>query len=112
METLLINVRRFWRSAEMVYKEKDYTSATILYFKCLFVLLDAIIFRNKKKTPKDHTERFQILKESLPKYYTILDKIYPVYRDTYALQIEQEKCDEVRKHVRAIAKEQGISLEN
>ncbi len=110
MDELQTNIQRFWKSAELVYKEKDYTSATILYFKCLFVLLDKIIFLKQKRTPKDHTERFQILKESMPKYYKILDMTDPIYRDTYSLSINKETCEEVKKYVRQIAQEQKIEL--
>ena len=107
---LLQNVKTFWKSAELVYGARDYTSATILYFKCLFVLLDYILFRVLKKTPKDHTERFRLLKNYFPDLYTVLDKYFQVYRDTYSLTIEKEKCDEVRNHVSRIIKEQSIQI--
>jgi HEPN domain-containing protein len=107
---LLHQVKRFWHSAELVYRNNDYTSATILYFKALFVLLDYIILQQSGKTPKDHTERFRQLEKDMPKYYRILDKYYPIYRDTYSLSIEKEKCNEVRNNVRKIAQEQKIQL--
>ena len=110
MDDLIKNVKEFWNSAELVYSAKDYTSATILYFKCLFVALDVVILKGLKMTPKDHSERFRILKESFPELYTVLDKIYPIYRDTYSIRIEKEKCDEVKEHVRKIAEEQKIQL--
>lgn len=110
MDELLTNIRTFWKSAEMVYQSGDSTSATTLYFKCLFVLLDLVILRTKKMTPKDHTDRFRILKRDFPELYDMLDRIFPIYRDTYSLQIDKDKCDEVRKRVIGIAQEQGIQL--
>lgn len=110
MEKLLNNVKSFWRSAEAVYNLKDYTSATILYFKCLFALLDLVIFKKLKRTPKDHTERFRILQSSFPDFYLLLDKIFVIYRDTYSIGIEKEKCDRVKQNVVKIAEEQGIQL--
>lgn len=112
MEELLTNTRTFWKSAEMVYKAGDYTSATTLYFKCLFVLLDFVILKNKRFTPKDHTDRFSILQENFPELYSVLDRIFPIYRDTYSLQVEKYKCDEVKKYVLRISQEQGIQLSN
>ena len=103
---------RFWKSAEVVYKRKDYTSATILYFKCLFVMLDSIIFKKLRKTPKDHTERFRMLETDFPELYEILDKYYQIYRDTYSLTIEKEKCEEVRENVAKIKREQGFEIKN
>ncbi len=102
------NITTFLRSAELVYTTKDYTSATILYFKCWFAALDLIIFRSKRKTPKDHTERFSILKSEFPTLYLPLDKYFQVYRDTYSLHIQKDKCDEVRDYVFTIIKEQKI----
>ncbi len=107
-EELLKNIKTFWNSAEIIYATKDYTSATILYFKCLFALLDYILFNSLKKTPKDHTERFKLLKISFPGLYKIIDKYFQVYRDTYSLTIDKDKCDEVRKNVSRIIKEQKI----
>ncbi len=105
---LIKNIKMFWGSAELIFNNKDYTSATILYFKCFFVLLDYIIFKKLQITPKDHTERFRILELNFPEYYEILDKYFQIYRDTYSLTIEKEKCEEIRKHVSRIIKEQKI----
>jgi len=110
MEELLENIRSFWRSAELVYSTKDFTSASILYFKCLFVLLDLVILKSKRMTPKDHTERFRILEVSFPSLYSSLDRIFSIYRDTYSLVIGKDKCDEVRKNVVEIARQQEVSL--
>jgi len=109
-EELLSNAKKFWNSAELVYHEKDYTSATILYFKCFFVLLDYILLKTIQKTPQDHTERFRLLEQHLPGLYNVLDKYYPIYRDTYTIAIEKEKCDEIRKHVQYTFKRQKIPL--
>lgn len=109
-QELLKNIKTFYNSAELVYKTKDYTSATILYFKCLFAVLDYLLLKKIKKTPKDHTERFRLLQDAFPELYVILDKYFWVYRDTYSLSIGKEKCDEVRKNVTTIIAEQKITL--
>src|SRR3989344_7618790 len=98
-EELENHIKSFWKSAELVYSSKEYTSATILYFKCLFALLDYALLNKLKKTPKDHTERFLLLKANFPEMYRVVDKYFQLYRDTYSLTIEKEKCDEVRKNV-------------
>ena len=95
-QELLHNLKTFWKSAELVYTTKDYTSATILYFKCLFVLLDYILFRALKKTPKDHNERFRMLESYSPELYTIVDKYFQIYRDTYSLSIESKNSTNLR----------------
>lgn len=107
---LIKNIKDFKNSAEIVYKTGDYTSSTILYFKCLFVVLDLIILQKKGKTPKDHTERFNILKENFSELYLFLDKHYYIYRQTYSLTVDKLTCDEVRKNVERIIEEYKIDV--
>jgi len=111
-EELLKNIRNFWNSAELVYNSKDYTSATILYFKCWFAALDYIIFQSKKITPKDHSERFQILEREFKDKYKEIDKNYVLYRQTYSFTIDKSKCDNIRKIVRDMLDEQQIIKKN
>jgi len=109
-QDLIKNIKDFKNSAEIVYKAGDYTSSTILYFKCLFVVLDIIILQKKGKTPKDHAERFIILKEDFSELYSFLDRHYYIYRQTYSLTIDKSTCDEVRKNVERIIKEYKINV--
>ena len=100
MEKLLQNIRTIVSSAEIVYANKDYTSATILYFKVLFGITDFILLREQGKAPKDHTERFRMLEVSNKDIYEFLDKYFKVYRDTYSILIDKQTCDKVRENVK------------
>tara|TARA_Y100000310_G_C20580670_1_gene762798 strand:+ start:376 stop:714 length:339 start_codon:yes stop_codon:yes gene_type:complete len=109
-EELLSNIRTFFKSAELVYKSKDYTSATMLYFKTLFVSLDLLIFKKLKYTPKDHTERFRILQKEFIQEYEMLDQYFNVYRSTYSTTIDKQICEEIRNYVtKTITEHFGIS---
>lgn len=102
------NIRSFLKSAQLVYKSSDFTSATILYFKTLFVIFDLLILRRIGRIPKDHGERFRILESNYSELYIILDKIYPIYRNTYTAKINKETADMVKENVERIIKEQRI----
>jgi|SRR3989338_5441491 len=106
------NIRSFLKSAELVYKSGDFTSATILYFKTLFVIFDLLILKGLGRTPKDHGERFRILESNYPDLYTLLDKTYPIYRNTYTVKINKETADGVKKNVETVIKEQRIFEDN
>ena len=107
---LLNNIKMPLNSASLVYSTRDYTSATILYFKTLFAVLDYLILLTKGKSPKDHTERFKILQINFPEEYKFLDSHFSIYRDTYSTTIEKEKCDKVKENVERILKKYKISI--
>lgn len=108
-ENLLIdNLRKFLKSAEIVYETNDFTSSTILYFKSLFAVFDLLILRKYGKTPKDHSERFRILEKDFPELYIILDSLYPIYRTTYTLSINKNTTDKIKENVEKIIREQKI----
>lgn len=112
MEELIKNIKTLLKSARLVYDSRDYTSATILYFKCLFVISDYIILKKTGKSPKDHFERFRIAEKDFPELYLLLDKYFPVYRDTYSNTIEKEECAEIKENVERIIKEYKIQINN
>jgi len=93
MAELLKNIKQIFNSADLVYSHKDFTSATILYFKAAFSILDLILLQREGKTPKDHTERFRMLENSYPKLYEFLDKYFKIYRNIYSISIDRETCD-------------------
>ncbi|MEW5896455.1 MAG: hypothetical protein AB1668_02080 [Nanoarchaeota archaeon] len=87
----------FKSSADSLYLAKDFTSATILYFKTWFALQDFILLEKTGQSPKDHTERFRFLEKYFPKTYLKLDKEFSTYRDTYSKIIEKSVCDRIKK---------------
>ena len=103
------NIAKFINSAKIIYVTGDFTSATIIYFKALFAILDLKILENSGKIPKDHTERFRILEQIFPEFYVILDKHYPLYRGTYTSTVSKEECDEVKKDVERLVEKQGTN---
>lgn len=105
---LIENIKSFLASAELVYEKGDYTSATILSFKAFFAVLDFIILKKFGKTPKDHSERFRLLQKEFSDLYEILNKFYPVYRETYTLKIEKEVCNKVKENVKFVIEKYKI----
>ena len=91
------NILQFKRSADSLYSAKDYTSATILYFKALFAVQDYILLGKIGQSPKDHNERFRLLEKHFPESYEKLDKEFSTYRDTYSKIISKETCDRIKK---------------
>jgi len=89
----------FKTSADTLYFSKDYTSATILYFKTLFAVQDFLLLEKTGSSPKDHTERFKQLKEQFVNMYNELDVEFSTYRDTYSKIIDKSTCDRIKRIV-------------
>ena len=89
----------FKRSADKVFESNDFTSATILYFKTLFAIQDFILLQKIGYAPKDHTERFRLLKKEFPDSYTIIDSEFNTYRSTYSRILSKETCNRIKKVV-------------
>lgn len=102
------NTKKIMSSADLVYDNKDYTSATILYFKVLFGAIDIILLQKTGKTPKDHTERFRILEDIEPSIFVFLDSHFKIYRDTYTTLIDKQTCDDVRTYAKKIMERHKI----
>lgn len=108
MNVLYDNIFQFKKSADIIYATDDFTSASILYFKCLFSILDYTIFNKIGVIPKDHNERFRILENLDKNLYIVLDKLYVIYRSAYNIKIEKNKCNEVKQNVERLIKEQKL----
>lgn len=89
----------FKKSADSLYAAKDYTSATILYFKTWFAIQDFILLEKIGESPKDHNERFRLLEKRFPQTYLKLDKEFSTYRDTYSKIIDKTVCERIKKIV-------------
>ena len=89
----------FKRSADTLYNSKDYTSATILYFKTWFAIQDFILLDKLGQTPKDYAERFRFLQKAYPAIYIELDKEFTTYRDTYSKITGKEDCERIKRVV-------------
>lgn len=107
---LINNIKQVLRSAELVYNDGDFTSATILYFKALFTILDFILLKNIGRTPKDHTERFRMLETNYSDLYEFTDKYFGVYRSTYSSSVDKKTCNDVRENVSKIIKKYKIPV--
>jgi len=57
------------------------------------------------KLPKNHTERFEILKQRYHAIYHELDKMFPVYRKSYRDEILKEELEQVEHGFAAILAE-------
>lgn len=85
-------------------KKEHCKNAAILLSKAAFALCDMAIFEKLKKLPKNHSERFWILKEYFKDIYKVIDNIFVNYTDAYSKPVLKETCIKIKGGIDEIAK--------
>lgn len=80
------------------------------FFKALFAVDDVALLEKINDKPKDHTERFNMLKENIPELYNITDRLFSTYRRTYTQDLEKEEVNLVKKRIMEAFKNAKISI--
>lgn len=75
------------------------SEAATNYFKALFAADDAALLEKANAHPKDHSERFDLLKVNVPKLYAITDRLFSIYRRTYTQDLEMGEVRLVKTRV-------------
>ena len=88
-----------YESAELLINSSKFKSAVILLSKALFALADYILFREYGKIPKSHSDRFRALERKNPGIYTVIDKVWSKYIDTYSKPSSEESFELLRESI-------------
>lgn len=86
----------FSESARDEESKGRFRSAVVLYFKAIAEISDLIILKKLGKNPDNWDERFNILDIHFPLIYSVLHRMFPLYRKTYRKSITKEECENAR----------------
>lgn len=75
------------------------SEATANYFKALFAIDDLELLKKINFKPKDHVERFELLRKNLPFLYSLTDRLFNTYRKTYTKTITKEELFLVKSKI-------------
>ena len=109
-ELLIKNIVEFYNEANQALLNNSLNSAATLYFKALVVSIDYYIYKNKNIIPKNHSERFQILKDNYANLYELLDKDFPLYQKTYSLRAKKEEVQILKNDAKKIIEDLDIKV--
>lgn len=105
MEELLNNADEFLESAKENLKKNRFNASVSDFFKAIVILCDYIIYKEIKTVPKNHNDRFSLLRIHFPEIYRKVSSLFSVYTDSYNLRLGkkeaktlQEYADELRKY--------------
>ncbi len=79
------------------------------YFKALSALNDYLL-STKNLFAKDHTSRFNLLKENFPEVYEITSSLFLIYRKTYTQEIDEEETIYLLNKIMEVFKNAGIEI--
>ena len=111
-EFLIENIKEFVKEGREANLNKAYNSAITLFFKALAVSCDLLILRNEGSIPKNHTERFEILRAKYKDIYRILNKDFPVYQQSYRLKLGKEYAEVLGEDVKKLIEITKINIED
>jgi uncharacterized protein (UPF0332 family) len=104
MEQLLKNAGDFLVSGERDFKEKRFNVAASSFFKAIVVFCDFLIYREIKRLPKNHNDRFQLLELYFEEIYKSVSDLFKVYVKSYNLKSTEEDVINIRRYAYEIEK--------
>lgn len=89
-------------------EQKQFNSATTLFFKAIAAAIDLYLLKYEGKIPSSHSNRFRILQHKYPLLYTIADRDFPFYQDSYTQRMDSETAVLLKEDAQTIKKMLGI----
>lgn len=110
METLAVKARNFFLLGSVAEGLGMASEAASNYFEALYAADDAKIFEIVRDRPKDHAERFTILKARLPALYDITDRLFAIQKRSLLKDLEMPEVRIVRNRVMEAFGHAGIPV--
>jgi len=98
MKELLENANEFIESGEENLIKKRYNAATADFFRASSNICDYIIYQDTKIIPKNHNERFQLLKKYFTEIYEKIYELFKTYRESYNLKMKKQDAEKIKKY--------------
>ena len=97
MKEILDNAFEFLESAEDNLIKNRFNASVSDFFKSIVTYCDYIIYRKIRNLPKNHNERFDLLKKYFPDLFKNTFELFKKYRDSYNLRLTKKRCFKYKK---------------
>ncbi|MDI6736932.1 MAG: hypothetical protein QME12_00250 [Nanoarchaeota archaeon] len=98
MEELRINAEEFMQSGEDNLKKKRYNAAVSDFFKAVAIICDYLIYKDMRILPKNHNERFSILRSHFKDIYSKVSGLFEDYTKSYNLRMDKMQALKMREY--------------
>lgn len=109
-DVLIKNAEEYFHSGEEELKKLRNNAAVVLFFKALISLSDLYILQKIGKIPSSHFQRFRILQMEFPEIYSLVDKDFPFYQDSYNSSMSKELAEVIKNDVQFMAEKTKVKL--
>lgn len=97
MKELLENADDFIEAGEDSLKKEKWNVAVANYFRAIANICDFLIYAKLKIIPKNHNERFELLKKQFSILHEKIISLFETYRKSYNLKLTREDALNVQK---------------
>ncbi len=86
MEELLENAKEFIESGEDNLLKKRFNASASDFFKSIVILCDYLLYQEIKRLPKNHNDRFNLLRIYFENIYIKVNSLFEIYIKSYNLR--------------------------
>jgi ribosomal protein S18 len=98
MKELLENAEEFRESGNENLNKKRFNVAASDFFKSIVIFCDYLIYREIKRLPKNHNDRFNLLSIYFPEIYKNVNLLFKVYIKSYNLKMNFKEVVLLKKY--------------
>lgn len=97
MEELLKNAKEFLESGEENLKKQRFNASVSDFFKAMVILSDYLIYKEIKLMPKNHNQRFSLLKTYFKDIYKKISELFDIYVKSYNLRLNLKDAVKIKE---------------
>jgi len=103
-EELLKNVDEFLESGEENLKKQRFNASVSDFFKAIVILCDYLIYKEMRIMPKNHNERFSLLRTYFKDIYRRVSELFGEYTKSYNFRLGKDVANELRSYANELKK--------
>lgn len=92
---LLKNIEEFLQSGKDNLEKQRFNASVSDFFKAIVILCDYLIYKEIKIMPKNHNERFSLLRTYFKEIYKNVSELFKIYTKSYNLRLGKEEANKL-----------------
>ena len=102
VKELIENIEEFFESGNDNLNKKRFNAAVSDYFKTIVITCDYLIYKEIRILPKNHNQRFSLLKLYFKETYEKVSEYFKTYTKSYSLKSNKQDAIKLRDYANEI----------